>query len=69
MISNNNLFYLFCIVFSLFYLCRMNQLQITDITVAQAKEVFPTDSYIAYDIILFDRFSDTLPFPGIVHTG
>lgn len=62
MISNNNLFYLFCIVFSLFYLCRMNQLQITDITVAQAKEVFPTDRYIADDIILFDRFSD-VPHP------
>lgn len=40
----------------------MGQLQVTDVSVAQAREVFPTESYIDEDIILFDNFSD-VPIP------
>ena len=38
------------------------EINVTDITVAQAKEIFQTDCYIDNDIILFDNFRD-VPLP------
>lgn len=40
----------------------MNNMNITDINVEQAKSIFPSDSFIGNDIILFDSFAD-VPLP------
>ena len=40
----------------------MNTIQVTDISVSQAKEIFPSGSYVADDLVLFDSFAD-VPLP------
>lgn len=40
----------------------MNNMELTNINVAQAKSIFPTESFIDNDIILFDSFAD-VPLP------